>query len=39
MSHDMTDSTENVLQYNFYRFFMDFNDFARTAENPFIDPL
>ena len=35
----MTDSTENVIQNNFYRFLVDFSDYARTAENPLIDPL
>ena len=35
----MTDSTENVIQNNFYGFFVAFSDFARTAENPFIEPL
>ena len=35
----MTDSTENVIQNNFYGFFVDFSDLARIAENSFIDPL
>jgi len=35
----MTDSTENVIQNNFYGFFVDFSDFGRTAENPFTEPL
>ena len=35
----MTDSTENVIQNNFYRFLVDFSDYARTAKNPLIDPL
>ena len=35
----MTDSTENVIQNNIYRFFVDFSDCAGTAEISFIDPL
>ena len=38
-NRQMTDSTENVIQNNFYRFLVDFSDYARTAENPLIDPL